>query len=479
MIKVNSEADKVCVAKVLEAGQGHVFDSWEKLSDDEQSALVSQLREIDFQLLKRLVSQALLSPEALHEERVLRPAPVTLPPTSEAEREEFELCRTLGEYALKSGEVALVMAAGASAACPGGDPLGLLPVGPVTGKSLFQLHAEKIQALNRRYRVSLKWHIFCHPRQIEAVGSFFKKNGYFGLSASDIHFSAEDTLPVVDRRGKILLAGPGRLAAATVGQGGILLQLLTEERLAAFERASTSHLFYFQADNPLTRIADPVFLGHHIKSQAEVSSKTIQRTDPDEELADFCTFNSSVAVVRLCDMPEEERGRRLPDGALAFSAAHTGVHAFSVDFLRHLNRERFHLPFRGVALATPCMDKRGRAIRPSEPNSIRFQSFIFDVLKSARRTIILQVKRSDEFSPIKNTSGANSPQTAQRDLSNLYARWIREAGAGPERLNGEDEAFAAVEISPLYALDAEDLKEKIELPLVAERGELLLGGRST
>jgi UDP-N-acetylglucosamine/UDP-N-acetylgalactosamine diphosphorylase len=474
MIKVTSESDRVCVAKVHEAGQLHVFDTWEDLSSEEQRALIAQLRDMDFQLLKRLVQAYLHGEEELERERVLRPAPTIPAPASEAEREEHGLCQTLGEYALRKEEVAIVMAAGSGGLGPFCEPVGMLPVGPVSGKSLFQLQAEKIMALNRRYRISLRWFMFCHPEVLPQIAAYFKNRDHFGLNPSDVVLLEEETLPFVDRRGKLLLSAPGKIALGTVGQGGILLQLLEEERLRVFERANVKHVFFCQADNPLVRIADPVFLGFHIKNQSEVSAKAIHKVDPEEDLALFCRLNGAVGVVRAAELPAEERASRHTDGGLVFGAAHIGILVFSLDFLRRLQRESVQLPFRGVPHAIPCVGKRGQAVRPTEPNSIRFQAFIFDVVRRARSTSILEVRREDEFSPIKNTSGPSSPLTAQRDLSSLYTRWLREAAGSADALSsvGPD---SGVEISPLYALDAEELKRKIELPLEVTKGGILLG----
>jgi len=477
MIKVTSEADKVCVAKANEAGQGHIFDGWDDLTTDEQKTLISQVQSLDFQLMKRLVGQHLHRTDSLPS-RVLKPAPLTRLPALDSNREEYELCRTLGEYALRQNEVVLVMAAGGGGLTRFSEPIGMLPVGPVTGKSLFHLHAEKIQALNRRYRTSIRWTIICHPDERDKVAQFFKSNAYFGLQCSDISLVVQDLLPVVDRRGKILLSEPGRMAMSPNGHGGILLGLMQEGRLEAMQNMGVRHIVYFQADNPLVNIADPVFLGYHIKNQSEVSSKAVRRVDPGERVGIFCLVNGTTAVVEHTELGEDDRKARLPDRSLALDAANIGTHLFSVEFLRRMHTERLQLPFHPVRCLTPHVKKGRKIVRPAEPNSVKFVAFVFDAISSSKRTSLLEVQREDEFSPIKHTGGNEaSLLTAQRDLSQLYAGWLRAAypelpeGVGTER-------GPAVEISPLFAMDAEELKEKLELPLPETTGGILLGGRA-
>ena len=476
MIKVNSETDKVCVAKVCEAGQDHVFQHWESLTSDEQRVLIADLGEIDFQLLKRLVQQTIHAGDAPTDERVLKPVPMEVPPAAEDEPEERELCRTLGEYALRKGQVAFVTAAGTGGADPTEEPLGLLPVGPVTGKSVFQLQAEKIRALNRRYKTSLRWYIFCHPLQHETTAAFFKDNSYFGLNCSDIQFFTEDLLPVVDRRGRLILAEPWRTAKSTVGQGGIVMHFLQEETLKSLERGGIDHLFYFQVDNPLVNVGDPVFLGLHIKKRSEISSKAIRR-QADDDLAVFCLSNNYVGVALPSELTEEELELQNSDGDSAFDAGQIGVHLFSVEFLRRLAESKPQMAFRGVPHSTAAINKRGQTVRPASPNSIRFQSLLLDVVQGSKAVTIVEVDRAEEYSPIRNMSGAASPQTAQRDLSHLYTRWLRQACAELKQSNKSSSIDPAVEISPLYAMDAEELKEKIELPLCTSNGDILLSGR--
>ena len=463
MIKVSSQADKVCVAKVHEASQEHVFAQWDALSNDERKALLAQLQHVDFQLMKRLVQQHLHSQDA-NTELVLNAPDASSVPRPDEDREEFELCRTLGEYALRNGEVSLVTASGSAGEGPTSEPVGLMPVGPVTGKSVFQLHAEKVRALNRRHKVSTRWYIFCHPDALDATAGYFKEHSYFGLNCSDIHFHAQDVLPVVNRRGKLLLSEPGKLCMHTKGEGDILVQLLSDEFLQIFEKQNIKYVYYFQADNALVKIGDLVFLGNHIKNEADMSSKCVRKSDPKEDLGVFGRTNGSHRVIPRSELGEEERERRCEDGSLVFGGGNIGNHIVSIRFLEELRAKNFELPYHRSECATPHIAKNGRLVRPTEPSCVHFQTFIADALAETKRAPLMEVGRNEEFSPIRNTAGKDSPQTAQRDLSQLYASWLRDACANVE-LNGDKEFVRTVEISPLYAIDADELKEKIELPV--------------
>ena len=478
MIKTSTPADTVCIAKVNEAGQDHVFADWDDLGVEEHKVLLEQLRSIDFQMLRRLTRRLLDRPAI---EQVLHPVETTRLDGT-CDKQDLELCRTLGDYALDHGEVALVTTAGSVGGGSADEPLGCVPIGPITGKSLFQLQAEKIRALNRRHKTSLKWMLFCHPHQVEATIQFFKDNSYFGLNCSDLHFFPHELLPLVDHRGKLLMSAVGRVAFAPTGHGAVLERLLGDEQIDAFDRAGVRYLYYFQTDNPLAVIGDTVFLGHHIKTQAEVSSKCVRREDPSERVGVFCKLNDAVRVIEYTELQDEDRRARDETGALKYTSGNIANHVFSLDFLKEFKARGCSLDFHAVATISPYLDKRGRLVRPTEPNCFKFQTYIFDALRDARRAPVVEVERSREFSPIKSNVGKFSPLSAQRDLSQCYGNWVRSAydsaiAAGRTDLE-PPELTHAVEVSPLYAMDEAEFIEKTELPLDLS-GDVLLRRRSS
>jgi UDP-N-acetylglucosamine/UDP-N-acetylgalactosamine diphosphorylase len=301
----------------------------------------------------------------------------------------------------------------------------------------------------------------------------FKESEYFGLNRGDVIFLIQDELPVVNRRGKIFLAEPGRIATSPNGHGGVLLKLLGDDALFhSLEVRGIEHLFYFQVDNALARIADPVFLGYHLLRGCEASSKTVCKVDPEEKVGIFCQFNGSVGVVEYRELSPGDRTRKGADGGLELSAGNIGIHAFSMDFLRRLRGEHVSLPYHFVEGKTPHLDKKGGRVVPGPRTASSSSASSSTRLPLARSTLVLEAKREEEFSPVKCLNGASSVASARRDLSGMYARWLAAAGANVKRGAGNDPG--PIEISPLYALDAEELKAKLQVfeegPLDAEAG---------
>ncbi|MGH9363399.1 MAG: UTP--glucose-1-phosphate uridylyltransferase [Thermoanaerobaculia bacterium] len=461
MIKTPAEADRVLVAKFGEAGQGQVFDFWGRLGPPERRALLGQLHALDLPLLRKLTARYLRGSQEVLESRVLTPPPRIEVGGGEGGARE---AREAGEAALRAGRVAVLTAAGEPREEGGFDrPRGVLPIGPVSGKSLFRHHAERIRALARRYRTAIPWIIATSPGDHADTMAHFQGSNHFGLSRTEVTFLTQDELPVVNRRGKILLAAADRVATSPNGHGGVLLKLLAhQDLLHSLEARGVEHVFYFQVDNPMVKIADSEFLGHHIRKGCDMSSKSVRRIEPDEPVGIFCQFNGTLGVVEHRELGASDRARRTPDGGLEFWAGNIGVHIFTLEFLRRLRTEKVELPYHSVERATPHLDRRGNRVTPGKPGCIHFECSIFDALPLARAPLVVETERSEEFSPVKRPAGGESPETARRDLSRLYARWLEAAGAELETPRGADPG--PIEISPLYALDAEELKEKLEAP---------------
>jgi UDP-N-acetylglucosamine/UDP-N-acetylgalactosamine diphosphorylase len=469
MIRVSSEADRVLVAKITEAAQEQVFSFWDQLSPEDQSRLLEELRGIDLPLIRKLIAQYLQGTQEFLQARVLTPASLFARDLSPEGHAAEEAARSTGEEALRKGVIGLLTAAGdAGAGIDAGRPKGLFPVGPVSGKTLFQVHAEKIRAMARKYRTTLPWVVVTSPSSHETVSAHFRENDFFGLNRAYVNFLIQQELPVVNHRGKILLSDPGRIAMSPTGHGGVLVRLLTDEPFAGLEVRGIEHIFYFQVDNPLARIADPVFIGHHILQACDISSKAVCKVDPQEQVGIFCRQNGTLGVTEHRELPEADKLRRDAEGRLEFCAANIGIHAFSMAFLRRLREEGVELGFHFADRRTPYIDRKGNRVVPRQPNSVHFETFIFDTLASARTTMVMEVVREDEFSPVKSLTGRDSATSARRDLSRLFVRWLREAGATVQAGSGADPG--AIEISPLFALDEEELKGKITLPLNVKPG---------
>jgi UDP-N-acetylglucosamine/UDP-N-acetylgalactosamine diphosphorylase len=299
--------------------------------------------------------------------------------------------------------------------------------------------------------------------------AYFQEHGYFGLPAGEVVFFRQGTMPAVDLAGgKLLLEAPGKVFTSPNGHGGTLTALADSGLLAALSRRGIKQVFYFQVDNPLIKVCDPAFLGHHLAINAEVSSKVVPKLTPTDKLGNLVQVDGRCTIIEYSDLPETLARQTDEQGQLRFSAGSPAIHIFSVSFLERITQGKDRLPFHVARKKVPCIDGRGNPVQPEKENAYKFEMFIFDALPLADRWTVVETARAEEFEPLKNLSGADSPESVQRAICNLAASWLEKAGVKVPR-TAEGNAAQPLEISPLYALDAEELGRKVDQALKIER----------
>jgi UDP-N-acetylglucosamine/UDP-N-acetylgalactosamine diphosphorylase len=445
-------------------GQEHVLARWDHLTDDERAQLVRQLAALDFDEL-----------HALHERRAVKAGkvdPSRIAPLPESAHDEARLAyfRSRGEEAYRAGEVAFLVVAGGQGTRLGFDKAkGLYPVGPITGKSLFQVHAEKALALARRFGRSLPLLVMTSPATDAETRGFFAEKRFFGLPEADVWFFCQGTMPALDwASGKLLMEEPGRLFLSPNGHGGTLTGLADSGLLDRLEQGGLRTVYYFQVDNPLVNLADLVFVGQHLAQDAEVSTKVLPKASPTEPVGNVVVLDGKCAIIEYSDLDDELARLTDANGRPRLWAANPAIHLFDVTFLRRVLRDADSMPWHIAHKKVPHLDEHGATVHPSANNALKAERFIFDVLPLAERWAVMSITRAAEFAPVKNATGADSPATVRAALIAQTAEWLQRAGIDVPRDTAGNPSVA-LEVSPLFALDAEELARKVDRNLRIDR----------
>jgi UDP-N-acetylglucosamine/UDP-N-acetylgalactosamine diphosphorylase len=371
----------------------------------------------------------------------------------------------IGEEALRRGEVAVLVVAGGQGTRLGYDgPKGEFPVTPIHNKPLFQVFAEQLLAHSRDAGKPIPWYIMTSDANDAATRAFFQKHNHFGYDPKNIFFFQQGMMPAFDlATGQMLLAEKDSLALSPDGHGGSLRALDRSGALADMRRRGVEHLSYFQVDNPLVHTIDPLFLGLHDLTASEMSSKTIPKAHALEKVGNFVLADGTLQVIEYSDLPDELAKQTNPDGSLRFNAGSIAIHALRVSFIERLNHGgQLNLPWHRAEKKVPFIDDSGNSIKPNQPNAIKLEQFVFDAIPLAQNPLVYETDRSEEFSPVKNAEGSDSPATCRRDQIRRSARWLRDAGVEVPAKEGEPDAL--IEISPLFATSANQLKTRSSLP---------------
>lgn len=441
--------------------QDHLLRWWNELDSDRRAGLASQFAELDLPLLSRLLAEP--APTAADEEAPAKKAHRAVPPAqlvraeSGAEHKAWTTARKRGDDLLREGRVGVVLVAGGEGTRLGfPHPKGKFPIGAVSGKSLFQLLAEQVVARSKRAAAPIPYYVMTSHATHDETVAFFETHDYFGMSRGDVKFFRQGRMPAVDRHsGRILLSDRHELALNPDGHGGILAALDRAKLFDDMRRRGIDFLYYHQVDNPLARVCDPAFLGFHAEYDSEVSTKVVAKLAPEEKMGVVVDVDGRSQIIEYSDLPPEVAARRDAQNELLLWAGSTAIHVFNRSFLEQLRDTKAELPFHRAIKKVPYLDDAGKLVEPDTENAVKFERFIFDVLPLAERTLVVEARREDEFCPLKNKSGDFSPEHVQEGLSRLYAGWLAAAGVAVP-------AGLPVEISPLYALDAEELAGKID-----------------
>lgn len=439
-------------------GQEHLLAYWDQLSDAQREALAAQIRAVDFALVDRLYQRRADDAGIRHLADQAESPPAIRLDTAK-NRFTPDEARLRGNELLDAGQVGAMLVAGGQGTRLGFDhPKGMFQIGPVSGRTLFQVHVEKIVAVARRHGVRVPLYLMTSPATHEETIEFFARNDRFGLPEEDLCIFCQGTMPAVDEAsGKLILDSPDRLATSPDGHGGMLAAFASSGMLADVQRRSIRQLFYFQVDNPLVDLCGAEYLGYHLLARSEMTTQVIAKREPLEKVGNVVKVGQRLMVIEYSDLPDDIAQRKNPDGSLAIWAGSIAVHIFDVGFLARMAESAEGLPFhyahKKVAFLDPAS---GRRIEPEKTNAIKFERFIFDLMPWAHNALVVEVDAQRAFAPLKNAPGAkaDTPESVQGQMTSHCREWLR--GAGVEVPEG-----VPVEISPLMALDAKELAAKI------------------
>jgi len=456
--------------------QGHLLAFWEQLTGAQRRDLLSQIGRLDFSRIDDWVANYVQNRVSSDMPSDFAPAPCYgLNPAGPEQARKYAQARELGEGLISAGKVAAFVVAGGQGTRLGFDgPKGNFPISPVKGKTLFRTFAEIIAAVESKYATTCPWYIMTSPLNYSQTKEIFEADSYYGLRDDDVFIFQQDTLPDFGFDGKILLARKDKISCSPDGHGGSLKALYRSGALEDMNRRGIEFISYWQIDNPMVNILDPLFIGLHALDKAEMSSKALIKAEPKEKIGNFCLVDGKVTVIEYSNLPDELARKCRPDGSLVFELGSIAIHIISTNFVERLNRQGSSLPLHKAVKKIPHIDNDGKLVQPDEPNGIKLEMFVFDALLFASKSIILETRRSEEFAPVKNRTGIDSAETAKEMMVARAAGWLESAGVTvPRKADGSVDCL--IEIAPGFALEKDDIKARTDrIPQIKAADKLYL-----
>ena len=395
--------------------QEHLLNGYDKLDESKQKKLLNQIENIDFELINSLYQNS---------QKEVQIPETQITPIEYLDKEKlngyYKSFQETGEKAIRSGKLAAVTMAGGQGTRLGHNgPKGTFDTGLDSHKSLFELLSDSLKEQGKKYDVTIPWFIMTSEENNNDTVDFFAKHKFFGYEKDkNIFFFKQGELPMVDTEGKILIGEDGLIKEAADGHGGIYEALVKNGMTNKMRELGVEWIFIGGVDNCLVKMVDPVLMGIAIQKHVTAAGKSVVKANPGEKVGVFCKKNGRPSVVEYTEISKDMAEATDERGELIYGESHILCNLFNIDAVERMGRTP--LPYHTAFKKATYIDKNGNKVVPDGPNAYKFEAFLFDAFGELDDMAILRVKREEEFAPVKNATGTDSPETARELYKKFY-----------------------------------------------------------
>ncbi len=413
---MNSKLEEI-KKKLKKYGQEHLLLFYDKMNKEQKEKLLEQIESIDFDLMEELYEN---TKKPLDMKDVLI-EPIEHTDKSRMTVTERNAYEEKGIEAIKENKFAVVTMAGGQGTRLGHKgPKGTFIFDPENNKSIFEALCDILIAAWKKYDTVIPWYIMTSRENNDATVAFFEEHNYFGYPKKAVSFFKQGELPMLDMDGKILLEESGFVKKAANGHGGTLQSMEKEKVIQDMKKKGIEWVFINGVDNILVKPVDPLLIGMSITNKVLGAAKTIEKTDPKEKVGVFCRKNKKVGVVEYIEISDEMANLRDDYGSLVYGDGNAIFHLYNIKGLEKVAQVK--LPYHIAVKKANYIDSKGNLIKADKPNAYKFEMFIFDSYEIFEDVVILRIKREEEFAPIKNAEGSDSPETARKLYKDYFAK---------------------------------------------------------
>ena len=401
--------------KLKKFNQEHLLNCYEKLEDCKKEMLINQIERIDFEQINNLFEKTKQKIE--FGDSIINP--IDYVEKSKMSQEEIDEYEKIGSEIIKNGKYAVVTMAGGQGTRLGHKgPKGTFDLGLDSHKSIFEILCDTLKETKQKYGVFVPWYIMTSEENNKQTTEFFEKNNYFGYDKEKIMFFKQGQLPMCDTEGKVLLDETGLIKEAADGHGGVFESMRKDGVIADMKNKGVEWIFIGGVDNVLAKMVDSVLVGLSIKKNVLAAGKSVVKAGPKERVGVFCKRNSKPSVIEYTEITEEMAEAQNDNGDLVDGESHILCNLFNIKALETISEKK--LPYHSAFKKAKYINENGELIVPEKPNAYKFEAFLFDAFESLDDMAIMRVKREEEFAPVKNAEGVDSPETARKLYKDFY-----------------------------------------------------------
>lgn len=395
--------------KVKKYGQEHLLSQYNKLTEEKKAQLLNEILTLDFQQIEELYKRINTTVD-FNNSKI---EPINYTDKSSLSEQELKKYEEIGLKQIKEGKLAVVTMAGGQGTRLGHNgPKGTFDIGLDSHKPIFEILCDTLKNAQKKYGIYVTWYIMTSAENNGDTVKFFEEHNYFGYPKDKVIFFIQGKLPMINPNGKILIGKDGLIKQAADGHGGIFLSMKKNGIIYDMKTRGIEWVFIGGVDNVLVNMVDPVLLGLATDKKMLAAGKSVVKANPQEKVGVFCKRNGKPSVVEYSEISPEMAEATDKNGELIYGESHILCNLFSIEAIEKISKNT--LPYHSAFKKAEYIDENGNLISSDKPNAYKFEAFLFDAFETLNDMAILRVKREEEFAPVKNAEGEDSPETARK-----------------------------------------------------------------
>ncbi|MCF0125926.1 MAG: UTP--glucose-1-phosphate uridylyltransferase [Clostridia bacterium] len=413
------DKEQIAINTLKKYNQNHIIKILEKLENPKKQELIEQILKTNFEQIMGLYENTKKEIE-IKDKKIEAIEYLDKEKLSKTQKENYD---SLGEEIIRNGKYAVVTMAGGQGTRLGHTgPKGTFKLDVYgKGKYLFEIIVENLKEANEKYKTTIPWYIMTSRENHDETKTFLEKHKYFGYDKNYVEIFTQKELPLISEDGKILISKEYKIKEASDGNGGTYSSLRNCGCLADMKERGVKWIFIGSVDNALLKMADTTLIGMAVDKKVQIASKSVVKANPKERVGVFCKLNGHPKVIEYTELPEKMAEERDNNGELRYGESHIMCNLYTIEAVEKISNEP--LIYHSAHKKNSYINEDGKEIIPEEPNSYKFESFIFDAFEIFDDIAILRGKREDDFAPVKNKEGVDSPKTAKE----LYEKFWNKA----------------------------------------------------
>lgn len=386
-------------------GQEHLLFFYNELDNIQRNLLLEQIFNTDFEKVLNHYTNSFID-DSIDYKRI---SPIKYKSLNLLTEDEKKKYISIGKKIIQNNELAVITLAGGQGTRLGyNGPKGCYELELTPKKSLFEFISDKLTRVYEEYGIYLNWYIMTSVYNKSKTQMFFKEKKYFNYPKEKIYFFKQNTIPLMDTDGKLLLDNMHTIKTVPNGNGDVFNAFYNANLISTLDKIKWISIS--GVDNIMLNIIDPLFIGISEFNNSEISAKSIAKKDLLSKDYVFANVDNCVNIIPNSYLPKNILLSKNADGLFNYNQINILSHLFTKEaFLSSINKDlTYHRAFKKYDI----LNDEGVKVKATEPNSFKFEKFIFDIFKYFKRFTLLEVNEDDEFAPIKSFSGKDTPENA-------------------------------------------------------------------